>query len=442
MWFGFIDDVVGVTPRDAMRALTEMARVIERERPHLRGTLVRAFEIADTDSRSALLDVADALDRVARSEEPFGRKARLRLNAVLDEHGESRGRDAKSTVASLSLITAATRGNLEVRSILDPACGEGSLLVAGSRRWPSAALYGQELDPDVRSIAAAVLEVRGMPADLGRSAANSLTDDQHSPLRADFVMIDPPCGESDPPLEWWIELGLRHLAERGSLTVLLPAHQLVNVPSARRRPEKRLHELVRGLAVNHSITTAIVMPRNLRTDVVGPLVLLHIGPPSGDGSGQSGIRLISIATRHLTDFEQVARSVSRRLVHSIDGQVGSTQWFTTDDLVAEAVGETFVEPLNLLEELERAVDRVERVSSRPGAPRKSSRPIEMEVNELKRDAVSYMAALPSRLEPISDPLVEAARDLLLVLDASTDLMPQTLKERLRGRVQRLRSLID
>jgi hypothetical protein len=110
--------------------------------------------------------------------------------------------------------------------------------------------------------------------------------------------------------------------------------------------------------------------------------------------------------------------------------------------VAEAVGETFVEPLNLLEELERAVDRVERVSSRPGAPRKSSRPIEMEVNELKRDAVSYMAALPSRLEPISDPLVEAARELLRVLDASTDLMPQTLQERLRARMQRLRSLID
>ena len=272
-----------------------------------------------------------------------------------------------------------------------------------------------------------------------------MNDDQHEGLLADLVMIDPPCGELDPPLERWIEFGLRHRAQDGSLTVLLPANRLAAVPSARRRPDAGLQELVRVLASDYAITTAIVMPRNLRTDVVGPLVLLHIGP----ATERSGIRLISIATRHLDDFERVAKRLSRRLMEpSFEGQY---QWASTDDFMKRAVNDTVVDPKAFFVALEGAIDDVERVSSRPGAPRKSKRGTDAESNldegelfvasEMRSEPVALYSA-PRRSRSHDDPLVKAALELLRTLESSSGLIPDSLQQRLSKPMQSVRDSIE
>lgn len=249
--------------------VSDTAGFVEQARPDLIDVLVEPLTV-DSANAGYLADLVDALDQVT------DRSARRRLNAVFDEEREARGRPPKSTVRHVATLLAALARVGTAGAVLDPAAGEASVLVACARRSSGVRLLGQEIDPVTWRIGRAVLEVRGMKADLGRPGLDSLRDDQHAQERVDAVVVDPPLGADAPPLERWVEFGLRHVTPGGRVVVVLPAHEVVQVAAARRKPSSAVGRLVERLASDGLVEAMVVLPRNLRPDIVGPMLLLCI----------------------------------------------------------------------------------------------------------------------------------------------------------------------
>jgi hypothetical protein len=205
------------------------------------------------------------------------------LDAVLAAGADGRPLPARATGRSLASLMAALAGVSTDCTVLDPAAGEASLLVAAARRTgPGGRLLGQELDRSTWQIARAVLAIRDIDADLGSPGLSSITDDQHVGVRADAVLIDPPVGHGAPPIDLWIDHGMPHLAESGRLVIAVPMGELVEVRSSRRTANQRLVGYVQQLARDHRVEAVLAVPRGVRRDVVGPIALFVIDPRRTD----------------------------------------------------------------------------------------------------------------------------------------------------------------
>ncbi len=91
-----------------------------------------------------------------------------------------------------------------VRTVLDPACGVGSLLLAAVQRWGKSdglRLLGEDIDPVLAAVSDARLRMAGVPRDdQGRVelvATDSLRTDAFSGIAADAVLCNPPTNERD-----------------------------------------------------------------------------------------------------------------------------------------------------------------------------------------------------------------------------------------------------
>lgn len=162
-------------------------------------------------------------------------------------------------------------------TVLDPAAGEGTILLAAARESAgtrgAAQLVGQELDPTNWRIARSRFLVHGVSADLGEPGHDSIRADQWSDLRADAVLVDPPVTGTDPVLPLWVDHATRHLREGGLAIIALPAHAIVEVPSARRSTDPHLAARLDWLLRDGLVEGIVVTPRRVRSDVVGPMTL-------------------------------------------------------------------------------------------------------------------------------------------------------------------------
>jgi N-6 DNA Methylase len=107
-------------------------------------------------------------------------------------------------LAAFMTEIAATSHGGTVRTVLDPACGTGTLLLSAAGRWDSAAsteLRGQDVDPVLVSLTEARLAVAGQGRSAGRqlsvAAGDTLRADAHAGVQADVVLCDPPSNERD-----------------------------------------------------------------------------------------------------------------------------------------------------------------------------------------------------------------------------------------------------
>ncbi|MFE0626885.1 N-6 DNA methylase [Streptomyces sp. NPDC058864] len=126
------------------------------------------------------------------------------------------------------------------RTVLDPACGTGTLLRAAEAPHE---VYGQEADPDLAVLAALRLALHADPASVVRVAGgDSLRADAFPGLAADAVLCHPPFNERnwghedlayDPRWEYgfparteselaWVQHCLARVREGGTVVVLMP----------------------------------------------------------------------------------------------------------------------------------------------------------------------------------------------------------------------------
>ncbi|QKJ61150.1 class I SAM-dependent DNA methyltransferase [Serratia fonticola] len=140
--------------------------------------------------------------------------------------------------------------------VYDPAMGSGGFFVssdrfieehAGEQHYNAAeqkrniSVYGQESNPTTWKLAAMNMAIRGIDFNFGKKNADTLQDDQHPDLRADFVMANPPfnmkewwSAKLENDVRWqygtppqsnanfaWMQHMIHHLAPKGSMALLL-----------------------------------------------------------------------------------------------------------------------------------------------------------------------------------------------------------------------------
>jgi type I restriction enzyme M protein len=106
-----------------------------------------------------------------------------------------------SIVKTLVAVLAPHHGK-----VYDPCCGSGGMFVQSEKfieahggKLGDVSIYGQESNPTTWRLAAMNLAIRGIDYNLGREPADTFVRNQHSDLRADFILANPPFNVSD----WW-----------------------------------------------------------------------------------------------------------------------------------------------------------------------------------------------------------------------------------------------
>ena len=140
-----------------------------------------------------------------------------------------------------------TKDKQKVRSVYDPACGSGSLLLRIKDYVEVSDYYGQELNQTTYNLARMNMILHGIRFDkFNIKQGDTLVDDMHPDLQAEVVIANPPFsakwkGENDIQLkhdERFLQYGrlapkdkadfafvthmLYHLADNGNMAVVLP----------------------------------------------------------------------------------------------------------------------------------------------------------------------------------------------------------------------------
>lgn len=153
------------------------------------------------------------------------------------------------TPAQVSRLLAmiVTSGKTRIKSVYDPTCGSGSLLLRIGDFADVKNYYGQELNPTTYNLGRMNMILHGVHFDnFSIRHGDTLTDDMHLDLKAEAVVANPPFsadwkGDTDPLLaadERFSQYGrlapkgaadyafvthmLYHLADNGTMAVVLP----------------------------------------------------------------------------------------------------------------------------------------------------------------------------------------------------------------------------
>jgi type I restriction enzyme M protein len=189
------------TSKDIAIKLDDAMAAIEKENEKLRGVLYRDFGRLPIDAGK----IGDLLEIVARmqfdpkehsSRDVFGEVYEYFLGNFALEEGQKAGQfyTPRSVVRTLVEILAPFEGR-----IYDPCCGSGGMFVYSERfveahggRKGQVAIYGQELSATTRKLGCMNLAIRGMDYDLGAEHGDTFFKDQHSDLKADYILANPP----------------------------------------------------------------------------------------------------------------------------------------------------------------------------------------------------------------------------------------------------------
>ncbi|ETK36589.1 N-6 DNA methylase [Microbispora sp. ATCC PTA-5024] len=203
---------------------------------------------------------------------------------LLDRYADVHSRRLFETPPEISDFMARLAGP-DVRSVLDPACGLGTLLTT-NRHVDHA--YGQEADDTIARLARTRLALEGIDGSVG--TGDSLRDDFWPDLTVDAVLCHPPFNErnwgyddlgSDPRWEYglppkaeselaWVQHGLWHLKPGGVAVMLMPA------VAANRRSGRRIRS---NLLRQGTLQAVIGLPSRMGVGTGLPLHLWVLRKP-------------------------------------------------------------------------------------------------------------------------------------------------------------------
>ncbi|WP_254407410.1 class I SAM-dependent DNA methyltransferase [Streptomyces sp. GMY02] len=235
--------------RTSGRILDEAMDALMRENASLRGALPKNFERSAVqqvrlDELVSLIDGINPRDASGTAQDVGGALYEYALAGFADLEAR-RGGEFYTPQSVVRLIVEILRPH-EGR-LYDPACGSGGMFVEaakfvrahGGRGHESGiTVYGQEVNARTWRLAKMNLAVHGIHGDLAGSSSDSLVDDQHPDLKADFVMSVPPFnvkwGLSNTDPRWrygvsrgtnanyaWLQNAIAKLDQRGTAAIVL-----------------------------------------------------------------------------------------------------------------------------------------------------------------------------------------------------------------------------
>ena len=193
---------------DIGKRIDEALAAIEAENPSLKNILDKRYARAQLPD-GKLGELVDLISVIG-----FGgdaHQARDLLGQVyeyfLGQFASAEGKKGGQFYTPASIVkTLVAVLNPHHGKVYDPCCGSGGMFVQSEKfieahggKLGDVSIYGQESNPTTWRLAAMNLAIRGIDFNLGREPADTFIRNQHSDLRADFVLANPPFNVSD----WW-----------------------------------------------------------------------------------------------------------------------------------------------------------------------------------------------------------------------------------------------
>ncbi|MFD5052195.1 N-6 DNA methylase [Streptomyces tendae] len=240
-----------------------------------------------------------------------GSGARAAYEFLLGRHLDANPRQYTLTPDPLADLMAELAG--PARTVLDPACGTGSLLrAAATTARPGQELYGQDSDPALAALTALRLAL-STDAAVRIAAGDSLRADARPGLRADAALCHPPFNERnwghdelayDPRWEYgfparteselaWVQHALARVRDGGTVVVLMPpaaasrrSGRRVRADLLRRGALRAVIALPAGAAPPYNLPLHLwVLRRPERAPAQPGLLLADTGQFAGEGRG-------------------------------------------------------------------------------------------------------------------------------------------------------------
>ena len=224
---------------------------LEKDNAGLVGILPKVFNDANMakEKLGDLVDLVDTIHFDGNDNDVFGRVYEYFLKNFAIAEGRRRGEyfTPKCVVELLVEMLEPQPG----KRIYDPCCGSGGMFVQsqnfinthGGRAHIAA--YGQESNPTTWKLGKMNLAIRGLENDLGPRDADTLVNDLHKTIKADYVLANPPFNlvwEQDKArddVRWkygvpparnanyaWLQHIYHHLAPNGTAGVILAVGSL------------------------------------------------------------------------------------------------------------------------------------------------------------------------------------------------------------------------
>jgi type I restriction enzyme M protein len=239
--------------------IDEALLVIERENPKLEGILERKY----SDAKLTPAELGAVVDLIgtmsfgkgrAQASDTLGQVYEYFLGMFASAEGKLGGQfyTTPSIVKTLVEVLQPTKGR-----VYDPCCGSGGMFVQSERfveahggKLGEISIYGQESNPTTRRLCAMNLAIRGIDFNLGKSHADTFSDDQHEDLRFDFILMNPPFGNNasypraelindvrwkkygvprEKPANYaWMSHAVHHLSTKGRAGIVMPRGTLTS----------------------------------------------------------------------------------------------------------------------------------------------------------------------------------------------------------------------
>ena len=272
---------------------------IEKTNPSLKGALPDNYYSRlqiDTNKLASLLDEINKIDtQKDREQDIIGRVYEYFLGKFALAEGKGKGEfyTPKCIVNLIAEMIEPYEG-----IIYDPCCGSGGMFVQSVKFIEShngnkknVSIYGQEYTNTTYKLAKMNLAIRGISGNLGETAANTFTNDQHKDLKANFIMANPPFNQKEwradneltddprwngyevPPTSnanyGWILNIASKLSQNGVAGFLL-ANGALSDDGTEQKIRKQLIE-------NNLVEAIIILPRNMfyTTDISVTLWILN-----------------------------------------------------------------------------------------------------------------------------------------------------------------------
>ena len=235
---------------------------VERENPKLKNVLNKEFGRTQIDSHKLADLIAHFSD--TNFSQPIHNGQRLDLKSkdilghvyeyFLGQFALAEGKKGGQYYTPKSIVTLIVEMLQPYKGrVYDPAMGSGGFFVQSEEfiaqhggqvangKVGQISVYGQESNPTTWKLAAMNMAIRGLDFNFGGQPGDTLLNDLHPDLRADYVMANPPFNmkewwnarlENDP--RWlvgtppqgnanfaWLQHMLYHLAPTGSMALLL-----------------------------------------------------------------------------------------------------------------------------------------------------------------------------------------------------------------------------
>ena len=171
---------------------------LENSNPPLKGCLPVDYFTHLGINANRLSALIESVDKITgREEDVFGRIYEYFIDKFAAVSGKGGGEfyTPKCVVNLLVEMIQPLNGK-----VYDPCCGSGGMFVQSAKFIAShsgnqkavCSIYGQELNSATHKLARMNLAIHGIAAGLGDASADTLLDDQHPDLRADYILANPP----------------------------------------------------------------------------------------------------------------------------------------------------------------------------------------------------------------------------------------------------------